>query len=229
MRNLLLAAACCALLTSGCGRKKPARVPLPASIGAVETGIASWYGHPYHGRVAANGEIYDMETMTAAHRTLPFGTWVRVLNLSNSKTIEVRITDRGPFIDGRVIDVSRAAARSLDMIGPGTAPVRLEIIRRPASQAAAAEIYAVQVGAFQRYENAQRLRLAMEQRYGKARLVRREAAPPVWRVLVGAAPTLPEAGLLAQRIRDENGNSHGAAFVVRLDSPQPAGSQPASR
>src|SRR5437016_5836420 len=96
---------------SGCGHKKRAgsRPPPPPSrgpgnrapyppppVGSTETGIASWYGHPYHGRPAANGEIYDMEQMTAAHLTLPFDTWVRVENLSNHRTVEVRITDRGP-------------------------------------------------------------------------------------------------------------------------------------
>ncbi|MCC6857483.1 MAG: septal ring lytic transglycosylase RlpA family protein [Bryobacterales bacterium] len=219
MRKLLAVAACCALLTAACGRRKRVSVPAPAAIGSVESGIASWYGNPYHGRAAANGEIYDMEAMTAAHRTLPFGTWVRVLNLTNNRTVEVRITDRGPFVDGRVIDLSRAAARAIEMIGPGTAPVRLEIIRRPAAAPAeAVEAYAVQVGAFQVYENAQRLRLAMEQRYGSARLVRREGAAPVWRVLVGAEGTLPDAGLLLERIRTENGSLHSGAFVVRLDS-----------
>src|SRR5687768_11714060 len=89
------------LLTSACGGK---RTKLKvARIGATEQGIASWYGNPYHGRRAANGEIYDMEKLTAAHRTLPFGTWLRVKNLSNEKTVEVRIQDRGPFIDGRII------------------------------------------------------------------------------------------------------------------------------
>src|SRR5690242_12776946 len=98
----------------GCGRKKHARIPPPppargpvvVHTGDTETGVASWYGHPYHGRQAANGEIYDMEKMTAAHRTLPFNTWVRVYDLDNNKTTEVRIIDRGPFIDGRIIDLS---------------------------------------------------------------------------------------------------------------------------
>src|ERR1051325_6865801 len=81
--------------------------PLPGAVPAyVETGLASWYGHPYHGRVAANGEVYDMEQMTAAHRTLPFDTMVHVVNLANNKTVDLRITDRGPFVDGRIIDVS---------------------------------------------------------------------------------------------------------------------------
>ncbi len=88
-------------------------------MGSTEIGIASWYGHPYHGRQAANGEIYDMEKLTAAHRTLPFDTWVRVENISNGKTVEVRITDRGPFVGDRIIDLSHAAAREIEMIGPG--------------------------------------------------------------------------------------------------------------
>src|SRR5918911_761622 len=86
----------CLLVASGC-RKKVRTVVAPA-VGSGETGIASWYGYPYHGRRAANGEIYDMEKMTAAHRTLPFNTWVRVKNFANEKTVDVRITDRGPFV-----------------------------------------------------------------------------------------------------------------------------------
>src|SRR3954451_18530020 len=137
--SLMLVAASLAL--TGCGHKKRARVPPPppaarrapavAKIGDTEMGVASWYGHPYHGRAAANGEIYDMEKMTAAHRTLPFNTWVRVFDLDNQKTTDVRITDRGPFIDGRIIALSRAAARELEMIGPGIARVRVEVIRAP--------------------------------------------------------------------------------------------------
>src|SRR6516164_2377073 len=110
------------VILAACGKKKvkstrgrPAPQPnQPVAIGSTETGIASWYGHPYHGRQAADGEIYDMETMVAAHRTLPFNTWVRVLNLRNNKTVEVRIIDRGPFIEGRIIDLSHAAANAID-------------------------------------------------------------------------------------------------------------------
>src|SRR6185369_4319306 len=96
------------------------------------TGVASWYGYPYHGRHAADGEIYDMEKLTAAHRTLPFGTRVRVVNLKNEKSVEVRITDRGPFVDGRVIALSQAAAREVDMLAAGVSPVRLEVVGRAA-------------------------------------------------------------------------------------------------
>src|SRR5579872_6067110 len=128
------------LLVAACGKKKVktakgrnAPAPsVPAKIGSVETGMASWYGHPYHGRQAADGEIYDMETLVAAHRTLPFQTWVRVVNLQNDKSVEVRIIDRGPFIDGRIIDLSHAAANAIGMIVSGTAQVRVEVIRAPA-------------------------------------------------------------------------------------------------
>ena len=120
IRNATIACALAALIAlSSCASKKKSRVSVPrAPIGHSERGIASWYGHPYHGRRAANGEIYDMEKMTAAQRTIPFEAWVRVQNLANKKTCEVRIIDRGPFVDGRIVDLSRAAARSIGMIGP---------------------------------------------------------------------------------------------------------------
>jgi rare lipoprotein A len=186
-------------------------------VGAAETGLASWYGHPYHGRAAASGEIYDMEKLTAAHRTLPFQTWVRVENLQNGKRVEVRITDRGPFVAGRIIDVSHAAARVIGLIGPGVARVRVEVIRAPETPPAAPARFAVQVGAFRDQRNAERLRAEMERRYGTAKLVRRDGSPPLWRVLAGAEPTEEAAGALAERIRRERGNKE-AAFVVRLDS-----------
>ncbi len=155
-----------------------------------------------------------MEQLTAAHRTLPFGTWVRVRNLRNEKTVEVRINDRGPFLDGRVIDLSRAAARRIDLIGPGTGKVRLEVIRAPAG---AAGRFAVQVGAFRDRKNAERVRRDMESRYGAARLVQRSGDPALWRVLVGVEATESSAGELAGKIRREAGR-HLEAFVVRLDS-----------
>ena len=117
----------------GCRSKKKIFLPppKPARVGEAETGVASWYGHPYHGRRTSNGEIYDMNKMTAAHLRLPFDTWVRVTNLRNRRSVEVRITDRGPFIKGRIIDLSRAAAKQIRMIGPGTAKVRVKVIATP--------------------------------------------------------------------------------------------------
>lgn len=127
------------LLLGGCARKNRARVPappapapVPARIGSSETGIASWYGKPYDGRPSASGEIYDMLKLTAAHRTLPFNTWVEVTDLDNGKRVNVRINDRGPFVDRRIIDLSLAAARSIDMVGPGIARVRVKVIAPPA-------------------------------------------------------------------------------------------------
>jgi rare lipoprotein A len=92
------------------------------------SGTASYYADKFHGRKTANGEIFNMHDLTAAHKTLPFGTIVRVTNLSNNKSVKLRINDRGPFVKDRVIDVSLAAAKELDMLGTGTAEVRIEII-----------------------------------------------------------------------------------------------------
>jgi rare lipoprotein A len=202
-------------LLGACARKRPIQPPIAPIPGSVEVGIASWYGYPYHGRRAANGEIYDMEKLTAAHRTLPFDTWVEVLNLSNHKTVQVRINDRGPFIDGRIIDLSRAAARQIAMMGPGTAQVRIKVIVPPQSPVGAS-FYAVQVGAFQDRKNAERLQQAMKARYGDCRLALRDGDPQLWRVLVGREPTLEAARALALQLHTEP----GSAFVVRLDERQ---------
>ncbi len=182
----------------------------PVTIGP-ELGIASWYGYPYHGHQAADGEIYDMDELTAAHRTLPFGTQVRVLNLVNEKAVEVRINDRGPFVDGRIIDLSRAAARAIGLITPGITPVRVEVIG--ALAAVAASVFAVQVGAFRESGNAKRYALRMESQYGSARIVER-GDRGLWRVVVGREEVQNMALTLANRIRQETGE---AAFVVRLD------------
>jgi rare lipoprotein A len=190
-------------------------VPAPARPKPLETetGIASWYGYPYHGRHSANGEIYEMEKLTAAHRTLPFGTWVRVVNLRNDKAVEVRITDRGPFVDGRLIDLSKAAARAVGMVSAGVAGVRLEVIDIPKDLFA--DLFAVQVGAFQYRDNAERYLALMQSRYGSGRIVAREGDPTLWRVLVGSEKTQAGAIELATRIRQES--AERAAFVARLD------------
>lgn len=156
------------LLAAACGRRAPEVVlppPIPARPGFTETGVASWYGHPYHGRRTSNGEVYDMDEMTAAHLRLPFGTILRVRNLDNDRTVEVRINDRGPFVKSRILDLSREAARRLHMIGPGTARVRLEVVAGPAEVSRssgstpsdapeARACLAVQLGAFSSSSNA---------------------------------------------------------------------------
>ena len=136
LRGLLVVLVVSAWLFGGCGgsrRGKRVKLPPPVTprLGWTEVGIASWYGHPYHGRTTSNGETYDMNRMTAAHKRLPFDTWVRVRNLANGKTTQVRINDRGPFVRKRIIDLSRAAATDIQMIGSGTARVRLTVIRPP--------------------------------------------------------------------------------------------------
>lgn len=95
-----------------------------------ERGNASWYGDKFHGKRTASGEIFDENALTASHRTLPFGTIIRVTNLKNGKSVKVRINDRGPSVRGRITDVSKAAARELDMVRDGVVPVRIEVIRR---------------------------------------------------------------------------------------------------
>lgn len=150
----------------------PAKVkvppPPPIGTGAVQTGIASWYGPGFHGKPTASGVIYDQNGMTAAHQTLPLGTRVTVTNLDNGKSIEVTINDRGPFAKGRVIDLSYAAARALEMIKPGTSPVRIEVIDGGARKIDAIPQgldYTLQVGSFVDLENAQKFREQLTRDY----------------------------------------------------------------
>jgi rare lipoprotein A len=124
------------VIAAGCGRRVTARIPAPpppAPIGWSETGIASWYGVPYDGRRTSSGEIFDMHALTAAHRTLPFNTWLEVTNLDNGKRVEVRVTDRGPFVSGRIIDLSMGAAEKIEMVRAGIVKVRLKVIKPPAA------------------------------------------------------------------------------------------------
>lgn len=213
----LCAALAAAIAAGGCAKKKPAPpVQVKPPVGWTEDGVASWYGHPYHGRKAANGETYDMQKMTAAHKTLPFGALVEVWNRENGKKVQVRITDRGPFVEGRVIDLSQAAARAIDMIGPGTARVRLRIIGYGPPKEAESAAFAAQAGAFASKENAEAFKETLEKRYWPVRIVERQGSNTPWRVLVGEKPSEEEARRLAEQIRKETG---AEAYVVRLGAP----------
>lgn len=135
--------------------------PQMVSIGDAYSGIASWYGKDFHGRKTSNGEVYNMYEMTAAHKTLPMNTMVKVTNLENSKSIVVRINDRGPFVKERIIDLSHTGANRIDMIKKGTAPVRLEIVGfggvvgdRPGYHSVEGGEFMVQIGAFRSKERA---------------------------------------------------------------------------
>jgi rare lipoprotein A len=187
----------------------------PANPGEyIEQGTASWYGAPFNGHRSANGEIYDMYQPTAAHRTLPFNSMIRVTNLNNGLQSTVRITDRGPFIQGRIIDLSYAAAQSISMIGTGTAPVRLELI-------SGADPYignfSVQVGAFQMQANAQHLQARLQQEYGLAMIQTYDSPVGIfYRVRVGRLPSLAAAQQFASQLRSAGFQT----FVVRLDEKQ---------
>lgn len=232
-----IAIAACIFFAGGCGKKNKRVAGVPAApaprttptasrqpakqvaalpVGYTEEGVASWYGIPYHGRKAADGETYDMETLVAAHRVMPFNTWLRVTNLTNSKTVTVRIIDRGPFVDGRIIDLSKAAARQIELLGPGIGRVRLEVIAAPVD-IPADDFYGVQVGVFSVYENAERLRAGFEQRFGTAKLVPMLGTSPRWRVVVGKEPTVAGAQQLATTLSAEQRD----VFVVRLDDKLP--------
>jgi rare lipoprotein A len=154
-----------------------------------------------------------METLVAAHRTLPFQTWVRVRNVANGKSVDVRVIDRGPFVGNRIIDLSHAAARQIELIGPGVAEVEINLISAP--QPIAAGSFGVQVGAFLERANADRYVVTMRQIYGSATVVERAGDPIFFRVLAGNEPTPESAETLARRIRAEQNTPQ--AFVVRLD------------
>jgi rare lipoprotein A len=130
----------------------------PVTFGTELQGFASWYGGKFHGRLTSSGEVFDTNDMTAAHKTLPFGTIVKVTNQDNGKTALVKINDRGPFIEGRIIDLSRAAAERLDMVGQGVARVTLDIVDFVTNS----DLYAVQVGAYALEKNAEQARATLE-------------------------------------------------------------------
>jgi rare lipoprotein A len=178
-----------------------------------EKGNASWYGVPFHGRRASNGEVYDMHKLTAAHRTLPFDTVVRVTNLSNGKSTVVRITDRGPFVDNRIIDLSMAAAREIDSIGPGVVPVRLEILSAGVDPSSG--FFTVQVGAFRDLSNAERLRERLNASYSPIFIQRYDSPDGLfYRVRVGKVSGEDSARHFGERLRDREGVT---PIIVRLD------------
>jgi rare lipoprotein A len=129
MTRLTIVMLACAILSSACARAARETPDLPRQpAGFPQEGVASWYGPGFHGRTTASGESFDQDALTAAHPSLPFDTRVRVINLVNRREVVLRINDRGPFHDGRIIDVSRAAARRLGLIGPGTGRVRVIVV-----------------------------------------------------------------------------------------------------
>lgn len=214
------------------GHQKPYTVngnlyqPMSSCEGFVQEGLASWYGPKFHGKKTSNGEIYDMHAMTAAHKTLPLGTHVRVVNKNNGHQEIVRINDRGPFVGNRIIDLSYEAAKRLQVVGPGTAPVRIEalgmaavdnrglVTYRPAPSYEVGD-YAVQIGAFTVNQNAQRLAGRYRQQLGQARVQKGWVNGKLfYRVWVGRYPSL-SAAFEAKEAFARSG--YGNSFVVALD------------
>lgn len=214
LRCFLCAGLTLLLLSAGCGKKR-LLVPVPGSpdlkVARSEIyGIASWYGDPFHGERTSSGEVYDMHAMTAAHRTLPFQTVVRVHNLDNGKKVHVRVNDRGPFVRGRIIDLSHAAAQEIDLVRPGTARVRLEILRIEA----VAESLAIQVGSFTQESRAHSLKRKLEGDYNPVTVsLFRTRRGLFHRVLVGDFPSRAMAAEAMEKLRSKGLEG----FVTRRD------------
>jgi rare lipoprotein A len=180
----------------------------PPVLGAEATGQASWYGHPHHGRRTASGEIYDMHGLTAAHRALPFGTRLLVVNLGSGQSAEVRVNDRGPFVDDRIIDLSYGAARALGAVGPGVIPVRLRVIglaeRDAGGATGGASGFSLQLGAFTSRSRAEALRDAFARDGGEARISEAELnGETYYRVRVGTFPDRAAAEAVARRLAEK--------------------------
>jgi rare lipoprotein A len=210
------------------GQPAPYRVdgnwyqPMNDAAGFKERGIASWYGKKFHGRKTSSGEVYDMYGMTAAHKTLPLGTYVRVRNLENGKEIDVRVNDRGPFVAGRILDLSYTGAKKLDIVGPGTAPVEITALGVAAGGADGQKTYVqvdyeqgrftVQVGAFLEQGNAQRLQNKLAESYDNAHIVTYfDGQKTFYRVRVGRLTTLSQAEEYERMLK---GSGYPAATIV---------------
>jgi len=194
------------------GKPKPYRVgkkwyhPVSDARGFKQTGIASWYGKKFHGRKTSSGETYNMYAMTAAHKTLPLGTHVHVKSLDNGKEVTVRINDRGPFVRGRIIDLSFTAAQKMDMINTGTARVKIVALEadnrgKKFNNAASKKPvdyhkgnFTFQIGAFSDKSNANRLKDKLDQTYKNAHVSEYDNGQEIWyRVRVGKATSLEQA------------------------------------
>jgi rare lipoprotein A len=203
--------------------------PLSSSAGFTQRGLASWYGHKFHGRLTSNGERYNMYGRTAAHKTLPFNTYIRVINLRNGKKTVVRINDRGPFVKGRIVDLTYTAAHELGMVEDGIVPVTIEALgyaRKKRKQGKVVRVYekpasyqsgdfTIQVGAFAQRDNALRLHASLSRKYSEATVVAFDwGTRRFYRVRVGRYTRLDQAESAAMRLR---GQGFPNAFAVARD------------
>jgi rare lipoprotein A len=213
-RNSLMVMLAVTMLAASCAeRKVPQAAPVPAAATAVppalpasakriyrETGTASWYGRESHGRTTASGEVFDMEGLSAAHRTLPLGTVIRVTNLDNYKSVTVKVNDRGPFVKNRIIELSYGAARELDFIAQGTALVKIET-PEPVNGGAS---YTVQAAVFTEEESARTLKDRLTKKFEQVSIVPFETSlGKLYRVRVGSYGTEERAELVASKLKME--------------------------
>ena len=207
------------LLLNACGHKNvQVQAPqLPRVSSSELEGLASYYAEPYHGRRTASGEIFDSyQGLTAAHRTLPFNTVVRVTNKTNGREVDVRVNDRGPFVDGRVIDLSLRAAREIDLVRTGTAPVKIKVLKATEvlpTSASSRPVYAVQVGAFENPRAAEDLKRQLERKYPDVTVQTLSGEKTVYRVRIGREPDIQTANRLASQLRKQDFQP----FVVRVN------------
>lgn len=192
--------------------KEALAIPADTKPLVVETGIASWYGAPYHNRRGSNGELYNMHALTAAHLTLPLGTIARVTNIKTGHSTIVRITDRGPFVPGRIIDLSLAAAKQVDVWKAGIAEVRIEVLKTPTPLDAGGR-WAVQIGAFDK-KQASDLAGHLTRRYHTAKVVSFCSPVGDWWVRVRVQDDNRQR---AQEVARDTTTSEGSIFLVRLD------------
>lgn len=203
--------------------------PIPSSQGFVEQGYASWYGPGFHGKKTSNGESYDMHALTAAHKTLPLGTLVKVTRTDNGKSVVVRLNDRGPFVSGRIIDLSYNGAHALDMIGSGTAPVTVEALQRATEQQQEGRriwtsepipdfrtgTFTIPVGDYAASAEAEAVRGRLGRDGYEVRILRVETRAGVrFRVCAGTYHDLIEAHISAAQLRE---TGYAEACVIALD------------
>jgi rare lipoprotein A len=196
-----------------------APAPVPGNLGrsvSSEVGLASWYGPPYAGRKGADGTVYDQNAMTAAHLTLPMGTMVRVTNLANNESVVVKITDRGPFVRGRIIDLSLAAAKATGIYRAGVAKVKVEAFAAPVrANADPGGHWCVQVGAFAHESDAVKLKEEMIRRYSTAKVIEFPGPTGHWVRISPKVPDKSHANEVADSIHPKDPAAQ--PYLIRTD------------
>ena len=177
------------------------------------TGMASWYGPPYHNHRASNGEVFDMNAMTAASLTLPLGTIIRVTNVKTGDSTLVRINDRGPFVEGRILDLSMAAAKKIDVWRAGVAQIKLEVLKTPSPLDTGGR-WCVQIGSLQDEDSAAALQEHLQRRYRAAKVIKFLSPVGVWWV---RARVDQDDRARAEALARETQPDEGTVFLVRLD------------